>query len=259
MIRTKAPVYPQTPYKWNVDSARQCTWYAYYRAIEEGFTPPCWWDRATKTGSYTNAKLWLENYRDPWEVKGTYYKPVHGDIAVFDGNYGHVVFIEEVNGNTCLISDYNRVAKETFGTDTWECGTTLKGCGPLLGYLHYPHNSVPTVEANPQVNQILTTDSTLRVRLGPTLESEIYCFVQLGYYNVYSIVPATSADMAKCEGLKCWYEIDKGKYCANITVDFIPSQEQNLTNLQNQVRELTEENKRLIDILTQINNLSKIE
>lgn len=258
MIRTQAPVYPQGPYVWTLISARQCTWYSYYRAIEEGFTPPCWWDRATKQGSYTDAKLWIENFRDPWEVKDTNYIPVHGDIAVFDGRAGHVVFIEEVDGNRCLISDYNRVAAETFGTATWEYGTSLKGCGPLLGYLHYPRKTVPTVEANPEVDQILTTDSNLRVRLGPTLESEIYCYVQLGYYNVLSITPATEADMAKCEGLKCWYEIENGKYCANITVDFIPSQDRNIIYLKNQVRELTEENTRLKDILAQINNLSKI-
>ena len=59
------------PYAWGVPTTYQCTWYGYYRAMEVGFTPPVWWDRATKTGSYPNAKDWLANYREPWEVKGT--------------------------------------------------------------------------------------------------------------------------------------------------------------------------------------------
>lgn len=103
-----------------------------------GFTPPTYWDRETRTGSYTNAKLWPENYREPWVVMPTDYQPVWGDIAVFDGNYGHIIVIERVDGDKALISEYNRLIKEGFDNDYWTIGGYLSGCGPLKAYLHFP-------------------------------------------------------------------------------------------------------------------------
>ena len=167
-VRKIAPVYPEQPYSWDAQSKGQCTWYAYYRAIEVGFNPPCWWDRATLTGSYTNAKDWLENYRDPWEVKGPDYTPTAGDIAVFDGNYGHVAFIERNNNDgTCTITDYNRVAPETFALDTWKIGVSLTSTGKLIGYLHWPTTEkvVNPVKRDITRDQIKTTDTTADCRL----------------------------------------------------------------------------------------------
>lgn len=138
MIRTTSPKYPDEPYRWDLATTGQCTWYCYYRGIEEFGAAPCYWNREQRKGLYTNAKLWLENYKEPWEVKGPDYTPVHGDIAVFTGKYGHDVFIEEVNGDVALISEYNRIVREGFDTDNWTIGGPLKGCGKLIGYLHYP-------------------------------------------------------------------------------------------------------------------------
>ena len=78
----KTPVeYGTPPYAWGVASQYQCTWFAFYSCLEEGKTAPCYQDRATKSGSYNNAKTWLDNFREPWEVKDADYSPVSGDIA----------------------------------------------------------------------------------------------------------------------------------------------------------------------------------
>ena len=243
MIRVTSPVYPEQPYKWGAASEGQCTWYAYYRAIEEGCTPPCWWDRETHTGSYTNAKLWLENYRDPWEVKGPEYIPVHGDIAVFTGTYGHVVYIEISNNGICTISEYNREEKETFDTYEWVPGVRLPGCGDLIGYLHYPYEALSPVDRDTSVDQIETTDTDLRIRTEPNLNGEIVGHVQLGYYNVYSIT--------ENDGY-LWYEIAPNRYCANDTTIFLPKED-------DEVERLRKENEELKRRLSEINRLSEVE
>lgn len=253
-IRTTAPIPPQEPYKWGVDSEGQCTWYTYYRAIEVGYTPPCYWDRATRTGSYTNAKLWLQNFREPWEVKGPDYRPVAGDIAVFDGEYGHVIFIERNDG---LISEYNRITKGGFDNDIWKFGTTLAGCGPLLGYLHFPVDSVSPVERNEAVNQIQTTDTSLRIRKLPSLDGEIVGHVQIGYYNVLS--------QKEADGYT-WYEIAKDRWCANITTKYLPADdtdilaeiERYLESMKSKMQEMNKENIDLKERLDKINELSKV-
>ena len=257
-IRTTAPEHGAQPYAWGVSSEGQCTWGAYYRAIEAGFTPPCWWDRDTKTGSYTNANLWLQNWRDPWEVKGPDYIPVAGDIAVFDGQYGHVIFIERVVGDTATISDWNRVAPLTYASDEWQLGKSPSGIGSLLGYLHYPGDPVLPVERNTEVDQIQTMDDTLRIRTAPSLNADVVGFVQLGYYNVL--------DQKDADGYT-WYEIAKDRWCANITTIYLPADEDEdiirlikeySQRMQNKVKELTEENKDLKNTMKQIHDLSEV-
>lgn len=216
MIRTTAPIEGQAPYKWDIPSARQCTWFAYFRTCENSQSYPCYFDRATRSGSYTNAKLWLENYREPWQVKGADFKPSSGDIAVFTGEFGHVVYIEEVVGDSALISDYNRVAPLTYASDTWKWGTRLNGCGELIGYLHYPYEMVETVERDKTKNQIHCADTSLRIRTEPNTHSEIVGYVQDGYYNVL--------DMADADGYT-WYKIKEERWCANIGTTYLPSTE----------------------------------
>lgn len=242
--RTTAPVQGQPPYKWGIESEGQCTWGTYYRCLEASLTACCWFDRQTNSGSYTNAKLWLQNYRDPWQVKGTDYIPVAGDVAVFDGEYGHVIFIERVNGKSCLISDWNRVAPLTYASDNWEWGTQLKGCGPLLGYLHFPFESVGVVDRNENVNQIQTTDDTLRIRNAPSLSGEIVGHVQIGYYNVLN--------QTENDGYT-WYEIAKDRWCANITTNYLPAESTDIMAeikkyfdmMETKVRTISEENTKL--------------
>lgn len=206
--RTQAVQQGETPFAWGVESVYQCTWFCYYEALWHGMSAPCYFDRATKTGSYTNAKLWLNEYREPWiPITDPSYKPVQGDILVYDGEYGHVIFME----TDVLTAEYRNGDPNSFRNA--KVGDYK---GDLLGVLHYPYTPVSTVERNENVNQIETTDEQLRIRTAPSLAAEIVGHVQLGYYNVL--------DEKDADGYT-WYEIAKDRWCANITTNYLPAEQ----------------------------------
>lgn len=257
-MRTTPVAVGTAPYDWNTQYVYQCTWYAYYRCCEKGLPYPCWWDRATQTGSYTNAKDWLENYRDPWVPMDKDYIPVENDIVVFDGEYGHVAFIEKVEKGVAILSQYKSGNKDSFSNYAWNIGTSYTG--KLLGYLHCPIDAVEPVSRNENVNQIQTTDDQLRIRTKPDLSSEIVGHVQLGYYNVLSKKEATVEDKAQVSGLTCWYEIAKDRWCANITTNYLPASDSDIikqieeyfNKMKTEVSNLTNENKKLKDGVEEI-------
>lgn len=139
-----------SPYDWSSPNIYQCTWYAYSR-VQEGSglnQPPCWYSGSGSSGfgAYTNAKEWLNHYRDPWQVKSTSYTPVVGDIIVFTGTYGHVVVVEAVNGDgSYVVSDYNLIAgTNVFGIKyDYEYPNRIQGAnigtGNCIGALHNPN------------------------------------------------------------------------------------------------------------------------
>lgn len=233
--RTEPVPYGLTPYKWDITSVYQCVWYVFYRVLECGYSPVEWWDRATQTGSYTNAKEWLKEYRDPWmPITDLDYVPVAGDVAVFDGEYGHVQFFE----TEVMVSEYSNGDPNSFRVKKFERKSNL------LGFLHYPYSPVLPVERNTNVNQIETTDEQLRIRIKPSLEAEIVGHVQLGYYNVLS---QTEADGYT------WYEIAKDRWCADITTNYLPSEENDfvkqlekfLNETKAKINALEDENKQM--------------
>lgn len=233
--RTKPLEYGESPWRWDVASVYQCTWFVYYEVIKQLGSVPCvWWDRKTQTGSYPNAKDWLENYRDPWVVKGVDYTPVAGDVAVFDGQYGHVQFME----TDTMYSEYSNGDPNSFRN-----GKFVKKDN-LLGFLHYPYESIDPVERDENVNQIQTTDATLRIRTEPSLKGEIVGHVKIGYYNVLQSKEADGYT---------WYEIAKDRWCANITTNYLPSDsndiikeiEKYFDTMKQQVSNLKQDNARL--------------
>lgn len=237
----------EQPYVWGIPSVYQCSWFCYYRAYEALGSFPTWWDRATKTGSYPNAKEWLANYRDPWQVKSPDYKPVAGDILVYDGEYGHVIFME----TDVMTSEYRNGDPDSFRNA--KLGDYK---GELLGILHYPYEPLNPVERNENVDQIQCSDDALRIRTKPSLNAEIIGHVQIGYYNVL--------DIKEADGYK-WYEISKDRWCADITtkylpksVDFIKELEKFLNNTKEQITNLEESNKHLTERLQQIHKLSEV-
>ena len=213
--RTTPLTVGEMPWQWDIPSQYQCTWWAYYRCLSLSFSPCCWFDGsgANGDGAYTNAKEWLKHFRDPWEVKGVDYEPVAGDIAVFDGNCGHVQFMET---NT-MYSEYASGNPDSFRNGTFEKKSNL------LGFLHYPYNAVVPVERNISVNQIQTTDTGLRIRTKPSLNGEIVGQVQLGYYNVY--------DQKDADGYT-WYKIEKDRWCANVSTIYLPAEDDILKELE---------------------------
>ena len=207
---------------------------------------PCFWDRATKTGSYTNAKEWLANYREPWEVKTPDYEPVAGDIAVFDGEYGHIQFLE----TDTMFSEYRNGEKDSFRNGKFEKSSNL------LGFLHYPYNVVEPVERNVSVNQIQTFDTNLRIRTKPSLSGEIVGYVQIGYYNVLETKDADGY---------IWYKIDANRWCANVDVKYLPSDgtdiireiEQYFDSMKDKVQVLTNENQEMKEDMGHINAIAE--
>lgn len=146
--RTTSPIANVTqPYDWDAETVGECTWYAYWRVQEGGYTPPCWQSGSgsSGTGKYRNAAEWLDHYRNPWVTKSTSYTPVAGDIAVFNtaDGFGHVCVIESVSGSTAMISDYNISLNHTFSYRSWTIGGGIGSTGTLLGYLHYPSSTPP--------------------------------------------------------------------------------------------------------------------
>lgn len=237
----------ESPFAWNVPSVYQCTWFCYYEAIRFA-SPPTWWDRPTEEGSYPNAKDFLDNYRDPWiPITDPSYVPKQGDILVYDGDYGHVIFCE----TDVLTAEYRNGDKNSFRN-----AKVGDYNGTLLGVLHYPYSPVIPVERNPEVDQIETTDESLRIRTKPSLEGEIVGHVQLGYYNVLQA--------KENDGYK-WYEISKDRWCADITtkylpksVDFVKELERFLNNTKEQINDLENTNKHLEERLQQIHKLSEV-
>ena len=237
----------ETPWKWNVESVYQCTWFVFYRCLSVGFSEPCYFDRETKTGSYTNAKDWLANYREPWEAKGLDYTPVAGDIVVYDGTYGHVQFME----TDTMYSEY-----ANGNPDSFRNGKLADYNGKILGYLHYPLNTVQPVDRNTSVNQIQTTDSELRIRTKPSLKGEIVGYVQLGYYDVL--------DTKQNDGYT-WYKLDKDRWCANVSTIYLPSDDTDIireietyfNSMKEKINVLSNENTDLKSDMNKINKISE--
>ena len=247
-VRTEPVLKGTEPYNWNVDSVYQCTWYCFYRALEVGYSAPCYWDRATRTGSYTNAKEWLANFREPWEVKDVNYTPVAGDICVYDGTCGHVQFME----TDVMYSEYSSGNPDSFKNGKFEKKSNL------LGFLHYPLEIVQPVERNTSVDQIQTTDITLRIRNKPSLSGDVIGYVQLGYYNVLGIREADG---------HIWYKLAKDTYCADVSTIYLPSKETDIIDeieryfdaMKEQVSVLTDENEDLKERLDEIKELADYE
>lgn len=151
--RTTAPTLSDTWYQWDLGTAKQCTWYAYFR-VQEGFNapfPPVWQVGSGSSGSgkYVNAKYWKDHYRDPWipHDYGDGYVPVAGDIIIFTGTAGHCVVVESVNAdNTYVITDFNHIGgSETWGRKTdYTYGNIIPGSPPTgacIGCLHFPDST----------------------------------------------------------------------------------------------------------------------
>jgi len=266
--RTKPLVEGEKPWNWSTIYKDQCTWYVYYRALQVYGFYPCYNDRKKKVEGYNHGKTWLENFKEPWVPHYFDKEPdiefKQGDILVFDGNYGHVVFFGDIEDiDHTFVEQYNLSHPLEFSNDIWTRGGILKGdpynTGKPLGLLRCEGKTVKPVEKNEYENQIYASDPSLRVRLEPDLDGEYFCSITPGYYNVLSVTKATKADKAKVEGLECWYEIEDCKYCANITTEFYEAKDGNIKELQKIIKE---QNKKIADYevrFGKINDLSEVD
>ena len=194
-----------------------CTMYAYLRANEalEAISRTKGIARAGSTG-FGNAKTWYEETGYP---TGTELK--EGSIAVFDGNCGHVAFVEKkIDSTHAIISesqyddDKSLRNYKFFRSRQVELvvgKATLSGVGKLKGFIYLPVDDVRT-DRNLLNDQVDVTKDYLRVRDaagGATVSSGLYCPV--GLYNVLE------TKEAELNGTNyTWYKLEDGFWIAHI-------------------------------------------
>jgi len=90
---------------------RECVSYTAFKVAQSGRNMPYW-------GGIGNANQWDDNARS--QGIPVDYSPRAGDVAVSNaGQYGHVMYVESVNGNgTINISQYNADWRGTYSTNT---------------------------------------------------------------------------------------------------------------------------------------------
>lgn len=255
-IRTTPVEVGTIPYFWNVQSVYQCVWFVYGRCLEKSLSPPCWYDGSgtNGTGAYTNAKDWLNCYRSPWipisKEENPNYIPVENDVVVYDfGDYGHVQFMETAT----MYSQYANGDPNSFRNGKL---SEYSHKGDIIGYLHYPSEIVKPVARNTSVNQIQTTDITLRIRNKPSLQGEVMGYVQLGYYDVL--------DQKQNDNFT-WYKLDKDRWCANESTIYLPSDDTDIikeieryfNSMKDKVNALSEENMNIRTDMDEIHKISE--
>jgi len=101
------------PDKWNFYKC-ECTSYVAWKMNQQGVTG---FTNYYKGGHFSNANNWENNARKiGWSVSQT---PTVGSIAQTDnGTWGHVAYVEAVNGDNITVSEYNLKYDHTYTTRT---------------------------------------------------------------------------------------------------------------------------------------------
>ena len=159
-------------------------------------------------GGYYMAKQWYDKTTLP---KGKELKT--GSIAVFDGNYGHVAFVEQkIDSNHALISqsqyDDNKSLRnykyyESREVELTVGKSTLSGIGPLIGFIYLPIQDIRT-QRNTFVDQIEITEDMVNVRTEPNGDLLCQgCYAPTGVYN--------ALESRKVDGYN-WYKIEENAW-----------------------------------------------
>lgn len=159
-----------------------CTMYAYLRSFESCMADEPFPISRNSLG-FGNAKTWYSNSPLP---KGGEIRD--GSIACFDGNYGHVAFVERrIDYNHALISESQYDDDKTLRNYKYwqkrivelEVGkATLSGVGKLQGFLYLP---IPDKRVETGIE---VTEDYVNVRTAP--EGEILmngCYCPRGFYK----------------------------------------------------------------------------
>ena len=197
----------------------------------------------------------------PW-VRASFYTGEHGVSTLSDGSYD----TRNSFGSTEQVSDFmvKNYPYRFYHENTLSKESSAVGCDPA--YILVMPNTINPVERDEDVNQIETTDNTLRIRTSPSLSGSIVGHVEIGYYNVLSIEQATSEDKKwykenRGEDLDCWYEIAKDRWCGNVTTKYLPKKgdadiTEALKTIVETVTKLQDENIKLKEGLKQIADIA---
>ena len=160
------------------------------------------------SGGYGRAKNWFSETHLP---KG--YELKEGSIAVFDGNAGHVAFVEKKLSDTKAIISHSQYDKdkslrnykyfENREVDLIVGQATISGVGKLKGFI-YPNFTDKRVERDTSKEQFEVYEDYFNVRKSPNGESYDGCYCPIGIYNV----------LDKKETDYTWVKIDKDCWVA---------------------------------------------
>lgn len=181
-------------------------------------------------------------------INGSFYTGEHG-VAYYQGKYdtrNRFKTLEE-------LSDFMTSNYPTRFYHYWTLDKESQMVGGQPEHILVLPETVSPVERNTNVNQIQTTDEGLRIRTEPSLDGEIVGHVELGYYNVLQTKEADGYT---------WYEIDKNRWCADISTIYLPSKsdpikeiERIFNDLKREVDSLQSENSALRNKLKEIERI----
>lgn len=178
-------------------------------------------------------------------INGSFYTGEHG-VAYYNGKY------DTRNRFKSLpeLSDFMVSQYPTRFYHYWTLDKESQMVGGKPEHILVRPETVSPVERNTNVNQIQTTDDTLRIRTAPNLSAEIVGHVEKGYYNVLQEHEA--------DGFT-WYEIASGRWCANVSTIYLPKQndiiaeiERYFNAMKTEINSLTDENEKLKKKLSDI-------
>lgn len=190
----------------SINQLPNCTAYCMLRTYEAtNATKP--YPVAQDNLGFPNAKDWFK--KTPL-AKG--YELKLGAICVFDGNSGHVAYVERVIDNThALISqsqyDDNKSLRNYKYFETREVElivgqSTLKGIGNLIGYIYTPIKDI-RVNRNYNKEQICINENMVNVRDDNFNIFRQGCYAPKGIYNVLD---------TKLVDDYIWYKIDENNW-----------------------------------------------
>jgi len=159
---------------------------------------------------FHNAKYWFTEtgYPTGSEIRD-------GAIAVFDGNCGHVAFVErKIDSTHAVISESNYDANKNLRNwKFWRSRevelkvgkATLSGVGKLLGFIYLDVDD-KRVCRDTSVDQVEITKTLVNVRQGAGLDKAYVCqglYCPVGIYNVLSWKTCDGYTWAKLDN-NCW-------------------------------------------------------
>lgn len=193
-------------------------------------------------------------------INGSYYTGEHG-VAYYNGGY-------DTRNFTSLqqLSDFMYMNYPDRLYHYWSLDKESQIVGGQPDKILVMPKSLAPVDRDTTVDQVETTDNQLRIRDLPSLESTIIGHVSIGYYNVLSVKEATEEDKEREPDLKCWYEISKNRWIANVTTifheksedtDIIKELEKFMELTRAKIRALESENKEMKEDFNSIGKIAE--
>ena len=158
-------------------------------------------------------------------INGSFYTGEHG-VAYYQGKY-------DTRNRFNSLQDLSNFMTSEYPTRFYHYWTLDKEAQMTGGQPEHilvcPDTITPT-ERNTNVDQIQTTDDTLRIRTKPSLEADVVGHVQVGYYNVIA--------SKKVDGYT-WYQLATDRWCADISTIYLPAEDDILKDLERIYKTIT--------------------